>query len=774
MEGELAATKGDDRMTMAIERFERTQTRTMVVNPTATAEFFMPSRLLQVKGLGLDQAYANLGWVHAIVSAIARNIAGVPFLIKTGDEREPITLRDGQWVDLFDNPNPYMQSRSQLWEAICIWMEMSGECMVVKEGKGDARLKPGEIPAELWPVNGKFFDPIIDPRTQLSTHWAQRDGKTGETIFWHPHELIHLKFYNPYDPLRGLAPWRSAEAAARTDATIARYTEMFFENDATPGGILISEGELTEHQIKQIRKGWEDRQQGLNKRQRVAVLEGGMDWKSIGATNKDSEMLPLRNASLNELLAVFKVPKTEVALHENLNFATAQSADRGFWIKTLIPLMKLIEDGLWSQLFDLGRAQQRKVGHYLERSRAALMVGRSDPRPLTDPFDLDQGPSGVTPPATPGDIWGEFDIAQIESLRDNLDVKATTAQRLIQLGYPLNLVNDRLQLGMPSVTWGDEPPQQAGMFPPGSEAAPSIPGSEGSPNNGDPFQLVNPMAAPAAPGAAKNPFQLTLAAPQGYAHTRQTPRGGRAAAARRLQREVMEPMENAFRGKFRRYLMEYRAEALRLFRSASRSADDIQTRAPVIDIEGALPNEKEWADRARSMHHVLYVTAGEKAIESAKVELGGKFKFDEADPRVLDAIARREEIMATSVSRTIRQRLAREIEAGVKANETIGQIADRIRTSFNAFSGPRALMVARTEMANTVNQVRNQVFEEEGIEQHEWMTANDEAVRESHRQVNGEIRKIGEPFSNGLMFPGDPSGAAEEVINCRCIAVAVV
>ena len=38
----------------------------------------------------------------------------------------------------------------------------------------------------------------------------------------------------------------------------------------------------------------------------------------------------------------------------------------------------------------------------------------------------------------------------------------------------------------------------------------------------------------------------------------------------------------------------------------------------------------------------------------------------------------------------------------------------------------------------------------------------------SHQKVDGEIRELDEPFSNGLMFPGDPAGGAAEVVNCRC------
>lgn len=53
-----------------------------------------------------------------------------------------------------------------------------------------------------------------------------------------------------------------------------------------------------------------------------------------------------------------------------------------------------------------------------------------------------------------------------------------------------------------------------------------------------------------------------------------------------------------------------------------------------------------------------------------------------------------------------------------------------------------------------------------------WRTARDKRVRDSHRAMDGQVAKFGQPFTTGngakLMHPGDPSGPPEEVINCRC------
>ena len=50
----------------------------------------------------------------------------------------------------------------------------------------------------------------------------------------------------------------------------------------------------------------------------------------------------------------------------------------------------------------------------------------------------------------------------------------------------------------------------------------------------------------------------------------------------------------------------------------------------------------------------------------------------------------------------------------------------------------------------------------------QWDSTLDSRTRPSHQMVDGELVDVEEPFSNGLMYPGDPDGMAKEVVNCRC------
>jgi uncharacterized protein with gpF-like domain len=80
-----------------------------------------------------------------------------------------------------------------------------------------------------------------------------------------------------------------------------------------------------------------------------------------------------------------------------------------------------------------------------------------------------------------------------------------------------------------------------------------------------------------------------------------------------------------------------------------------------------------------------------------------------------------------------------------------------------------AIRIARTETASAAGYAQHQTALDLGFTKKQWISARDARTRDSHSQLDGETRGINERYSNGLMYPGDPSGAAGEVINCRCI-----
>ena len=119
------------------------------------------------------------------------------------------------------------------------------------------------------------------------------------------------------------------------------------------------------------------------------------------------------------------------------------------------------------------------------------------------------------------------------------------------------------------------------------------------------------------------------------------------------------------------------------------------------------------------------------------------------------------------LKKKITAEVSRSISTGKTFKETAQQLANQSRIGYN-----NAIRIARTEghrIQTTATKDCMIAAKEQGADiVKQWDATLDGGTRETHVAVDGQIRELDEPFSNGLDRPGDPSGAAAEVINCRC------
>lgn len=121
----------------------------------------------------------------------------------------------------------------------------------------------------------------------------------------------------------------------------------------------------------------------------------------------------------------------------------------------------------------------------------------------------------------------------------------------------------------------------------------------------------------------------------------------------------------------------------------------------------------------------------------------------------------------TLLKRKITAQVSRGISTGMSYQQVAQQLAGYTSIGFN-----NAVRIARTEGHRVqVQSAMDACYKakDKGADiVKQWDAAMDKRTRESHAMVDGEIRELDKPFSNGLMFPGDPAGGAGEVVNCRC------
>lgn len=121
----------------------------------------------------------------------------------------------------------------------------------------------------------------------------------------------------------------------------------------------------------------------------------------------------------------------------------------------------------------------------------------------------------------------------------------------------------------------------------------------------------------------------------------------------------------------------------------------------------------------------------------------------------------------------LKKTITQEISRGIASSLPYSDIARNI-SSVSKAPLSRAKTIARTEghrIQQTSARDAQYAAKKKGADVlKQWDAALDGRTRDSHARVDGEIRELDEKFSNGLKYPGDPSGGAAEVVNCRCTA----
>jgi vacuolar-type H+-ATPase subunit H len=121
------------------------------------------------------------------------------------------------------------------------------------------------------------------------------------------------------------------------------------------------------------------------------------------------------------------------------------------------------------------------------------------------------------------------------------------------------------------------------------------------------------------------------------------------------------------------------------------------------------------------------------------------------------------------------------ITQGILQGESIDKISQRLAATVTDMSQTSAIRNARTMTTSAQNGGRIDSYkraESMGISMMQvWMSTLDSRTRHEHILLDGQKRKVGEPFEvdgEKIYFPGDPSAEPYLVYNCRCTLIGEV
>lgn len=165
---------------------------------------------------------------------------------------------------------------------------------------------------------------------------------------------------------------------------------------------------------------------------------------------------------------------------------------------------------------------------------------------------------------------------------------------------------------------------------------------------------------------------------------------------------------------------------------------------------------------------------GKRAIEA--INAGRKSSDDQFQMAVDKYVHKWSARKVTDISTTTRKKIQSEIDAYFRPESDMSD-RDLSRNILEHVGDdlPRAKTIARTETHSASQDAGFQAAQSLGIDLvKRWVAVIDGRTREDHAAADGQMQPMHEPFLVGdeeLMFPGDPTGDASEVINCRCVQV---
>lgn len=131
--------------------------------------------------------------------------------------------------------------------------------------------------------------------------------------------------------------------------------------------------------------------------------------------------------------------------------------------------------------------------------------------------------------------------------------------------------------------------------------------------------------------------------------------------------------------------------------------------------------------------------------------------LDYDQPSIVDEASLEDTLQASAVPRIIGQVLARSTGRGKRWRK-------------------RTQETSRTAATASLNETQNQVIQRSSLTHKQWITRRDDRVRATHADADGQIVPKASLFQVGsasLAYPGQGSFPPEEVINCRCVMIAV-
>jgi len=276
------------------------------------------------------EAYALNVIAHSAINRIANAVSSVEWQVRTRNA----VLDEHPLIDLINRPNPAM-SKYEWWRARISYQLLSGNSY-------DERVRSGQN-IELWPLRPDRMTIIPGPNGLPQRY----EYKVGHQKVLFPvdarlgSDILHVKLFHPTDDWYGMSPISAGAYSIDQHNESMNWVQSLLQNAARPSGALIVDSEtgLSDEEYQRLKAELETKYSGSENSGRPMLLEGGLDWKSMGLSPMDMEILRTKESAARDISLAFGVPPLLLNIPGDNTYANYREARLGFYEDTILPLI---------------------------------------------------------------------------------------------------------------------------------------------------------------------------------------------------------------------------------------------------------------------------------------------------------------------------------------------------------------------------------------------------------------------------------------------------
>ncbi len=303
---------------------------------------------------------------------LSESVGKLPLkLMKHEKNHGVLTAREHYLFPILHNrPNPYMTSTS-FWSTIEQNRNHYGNAYALITGAG-SNTKLWILPSnevEIWYDDQKILGEVED------IYYLYYHG--GKTFQFSSEQILHFKSSHTFDGIKGISVREQLQSTIEGNIKSQKMLNSMYKSGFTAKAVVQYTSDLSDKNLEVFRKNIEkfagsdlDDEEIRN----IIAIPVGTELKPLNIKLADNQFIDVKKYSAIQIASAFGIKPNQIGDYEKSSYASSEAQQLGFYIDTLLYIIKQYEEELNYKLLS---SEELQSGYCFKFNISAILRANS-------------------------------------------------------------------------------------------------------------------------------------------------------------------------------------------------------------------------------------------------------------------------------------------------------------------------------------------------------------------------------------------------------------